>query len=98
MKQLTRWRAGNKRQPAQILFFRDGVSEGQFEQVKQRELEALQDAAKEVKRWGRTGGVCPHTDRLHRMCMRAHEGVQQGCRNLSERTWLPTKQIDQCTD
>ena len=34
MRLLTRWIAGNKRLPRQILFFRDGVSEGQFGQVR----------------------------------------------------------------
>jgi len=45
---LTRWCNGNKRKPEQILFLRDGVSEGQFGQVLEGELKALREAAAEL--------------------------------------------------
>ncbi|KAF8138405.1 argonaute-like protein [Boletus edulis] len=35
--------------PSRLIFFRDGVSEGQFRQVLEKELEALKDACAELK-------------------------------------------------
>lgn len=34
----------SKRQPARLLFFRDGVSEGQFDEVCRREIAAIKGA------------------------------------------------------
>ncbi|KAJ3552291.1 hypothetical protein NP233_g12914 [Leucocoprinus birnbaumii] len=39
----------SKATPKRLLFFRDGVSEGEFEIVKERELKALQDACREAR-------------------------------------------------
>lgn len=42
------WEALNKAKPAKIIFFRDGVSEGQYMQVMALEVEAIRSAANKI--------------------------------------------------
>lgn len=46
LEQLTYYHEKNKRLPTRILYFRDGVSEGQFTEIQNVELSALQKACK----------------------------------------------------
>ncbi|KAH6928600.1 hypothetical protein HPB50_017370 [Hyalomma asiaticum] len=43
------YQANNKVKPEKIIFYRDGVSEGQFSQVQQFELAALREACRELE-------------------------------------------------
>lgn len=48
VEQLTHFAAANKTKPQRILFYRDGVSEGQFTQVLNHELNAIKEACREI--------------------------------------------------
>lgn len=47
-ERLMLWKQKNKRSPDKILIYRDGVSEGQYQQVLEHELAQIREACKEV--------------------------------------------------